>query len=158
MSASVTTVYVQNNGDQKTWKVEVTNSGNADCYNAKVTFTIPPGISMVGPLIDGTSEIEVTKGAYNPSEDKWYIGKILKDEVVSSSFEFQVDDISQADPIEDYFDIEALFESDCPDPEDCDNEAHLLMRVGEECIGIDLSAGPSDEDANYEGGLNITID
>lgn len=157
MSASVTTVYVQSNGDKKTWRVEISNSGGTDCYNATITFTIPAGISLVGPLIDGTSEIEVSRGVYNPSEKRWYIGKVAAGETVSSPFEFEVDDISLADAIEEYFDVVALFDSDCPDPEDCDDEAHLLMRVGEECTEIDLSAGPSDEDANYEGGLNITI-
>lgn len=157
MSETIVTVGITANGEEHTWTVEITNISGTICYDASLTLTIPTGISLIGPLLSGSmTEIDVVKGAYDPVNDIWQIGNIDPGQTISTDFEFRVDDISQADPIDDHFLIEGQLNSSCLEVDDCDNKTSLILKVGDVCDTIDLSAG-ADTDEDCENEIDLVI-
>lgn len=147
--------YITQNGDTATWTVEISNpSLTRDCHNAIFTLTIPAGVSLTGPAVDASTEIAVSQGVYSNSLKTWYIGSIPKNSTISTQFIFTVNDISLIDSLNGWFQIDGVLLSDCI-ADDCENEIHLLMIEGEACNEVDISVG--EEEADYEGGLNISV-
>lgn len=150
MAANTVVKAIYEDGDVRTWVVQAKNEANHKCYNAQVQFTIASGISLTGPALAGSSSINVEKGVYNPTTKIWYIGNMEANEIIESSFEFTVDDISLVDPDENYFEIKAVISSSCIDPDNCDNTAYLLLQPGGACKPVDLAAGFDEADCCQE--------
>lgn len=146
MGANTVVKAIYANGDERTWVVEVENETDRKCYNAKATFTIPDGISLIGPAISGSTAISVEKGVYNPSTKVWYLGELLGHQIVESPFIFRVNDIDLVDPTNNYFEIKVVVESSCTDSDLCDNTAYLLLQPGGDCKPVDLAAGYDEAD------------
>lgn len=123
-------------------KVEACGHATEKCENATVTFTIPAGIRLTGPVKEyGSSEIAVSTGVYNAASTSWLLGTLLPTECFATNFEFTVDDITQADPETDAFVITALLSSGCTDGSTDDNLLTITVNVRTNCSVEDLTIG-----------------
>lgn len=149
--SGVTTKYVTQDGDVVKWKVKVENTSTGPCQENRVVFTIPTGILLTGPSTGGLPEILVSKGSYDRTTDTWWIGELIGGESTETEFEFTIDDITQADPLNGYFIVEAQMSSLCVE-DTADNKSELVIQTTAECEDGDLSIG-SGEDVD----VNISI-
>lgn len=143
---------VQNDGDIITWEVVVTNTLSHSCSNVKATFTIPSGLAINGPFIDGSTAIDVPKGVFQVS-DLWHIGTMAAAEVQTLSLEIIVTDITLVDPIDNRFVLSVAITTGCSETLTEDNVVAVIIEIGEEtsnevCVGsssenifTDLSIG-----------------
>jgi hypothetical protein len=137
-----TTKLVQNDGDKVTWKLKITNLSNVNCFGTQIVFTIPTGVSLTGPLGTNGVSISVPKGSFNPTSNTWFIGEISANSSSDSvEWEFTVDDITQANELDDSFIIEAVVTSRCGDENSVDNTLELMITVGEDCSQINITLG-----------------
>lgn len=143
---------VSTNGDKVDWPAfEVCGDQFQKCFNAKVTLTLPDGVSLVGPSDPNSSIIKVPEGYYNVSEDIWYVGDVDAGYCTDSiSFEIQVDDISQADPVDNRFIVTAVLTSSCVETSTSDNSQVLVIEVKDACENIDLSIGENLESGSTD--------
>ena len=128
------------NGDQATWVLKVCNDSSIKCHNGKVTFTIPNGVSLTGPSNLNSTVINVPHGYYDNVGKIWYLGD-LESQTCSdeASFEFTVDNITLADPLDDRFTITAVFTTSCEETVTSDNTSTLIIEVVDDCENISLS-------------------
>lgn len=130
---------ITENGATVDWTLKVCGDSNNKCFNTQVAFTIPTGVRLTGPISEGSSIVDVSKGFYKTTNTTWYIGTLLKTECTETSFTFTVDDISQA--TNGRFDITASLTSSCTDGGPENNTVGLIIETEEDCedCGISLT-------------------
>ena len=133
---------IEKNGDEVTWSVEVKNLTNEVCYNTDFAIVVPAGISLIGPLVNNTTQIDVSEGTWNPFTNTWRLGDVEGDQTVTTNFIFRVDDMTLVDPINNWFEVKGTLTSSCTELNDCNNITYLILTENDECDEIDLSAGP----------------
>lgn len=131
---------VNANGDVVNHTLTVSGDDVRTCSNVVITFTIPNGVSLTGPSDAGSSIINVPKGFYNTTTDKWHVGDLAAGESVSNTFEFTVDDIGLAD-VDDTFTLTFTGTSSCTEAASADNSSILIITVVEECTQVVITAG-----------------
>lgn len=131
---------VSANGDIVNWILQPCNDSNIKCHNAKITFTIPNGVSLTGVSDQNSTVINVPSGYYDNTDKIWYIGDLDKNTCADQApFEFTVDNITLADPLDDRFTITAVFTTSCEETVTSDNTSTLIIEVVDDCENISLS-------------------
>lgn len=119
------TVYAPQNGDVVVWPLKVC-APNVSCTNVQISFAVPSGVSITGPLVVGsTTEIE-SPGWFDLSGDLWYVGDVDLGECIELNLEFTVTDNSQKDGGLNGFIITSTATSDCASPVE---NASLLIKI-----------------------------
>lgn len=135
MSQKSTIKYFSDNGDIVNWTIDVSNLTQFKCYNAVLSFYIPEGVKLYGPKEEGSSQIIVPKGTFNPSEIAWKIGDLEGNEEVQANFIFQVTDKSLVDDLDKWFKVEILLTSSCSEKQTCNNRSALYITLEEDSCG-----------------------
>ena len=145
-------MYVNNDGDIVTWTITIKNELSGSCPDVKGTITIPDGLAINGPFIEGTSAIDVPKGVFQVS-DIWRLGTLVSGESYTLDLEIIVTDISLVDPIDNRFVLSIVVTTGCTETTTEDNVSSVIIEIGEEtssevCVGssgenifTDLSIG-----------------
>lgn len=135
---------VKQNGDTVDWTMEVrNNSPTVDCLNVKIAFTIPSGVRLIGPANVGSTQINVSQGYYNLSNNTWFLGDLAKGTMVTQLFTFIVDNIALKNEDDDRFLITATLTSSCTETDATDNVDVLAIEVVDPCTQVSLSIGSS---------------
>jgi hypothetical protein len=130
---------VSANGDKVNWTLEVCNNSALVCFNAQVAIDIPTGVRLSGPSELNSSVIIVPVGYYNLSDNTWYLGDLSANECSTVNLEFTVDDVNQADPIDNRFTIPATLTTSCAGDDASNNIQNLIIEVTDPCSDVDLS-------------------
>lgn len=144
------------NGDTVDFKLTVNGDQFDVCENAKVTFTIPNGVSLSGPSPAGSTEITVPKGYYNLSTNVWHIGDLAVMEQIEITFEFTVDNINLKDSNDDRFIVIMTLSSACTEQSASDNTTTLVIEVVDPCTQVSLSIGAT-TDATSASSSDLSI-
>ena len=136
---------ITQNGDKVTWPVKVTSDKTIN--DLRVEFDIPDGLKLVGPYIDdNTPVINPDRGAYNPDDDKWFVGTIEKDELIVQNFTFEVEDITKINLQGDgRFTVKATAVTDTVETTTTDNEGVLVLQTSPTCADLKLRIGTGEE-------------
>jgi len=145
MANNTTNKTVAVTGDTVHWTIAISNESDELCYDASVEFTIPDGISISGPSDSGSSAINVERGAFDPVNDIWHVGKMNPWEKVETNFIIRVDNIDSVDPDLGKFILEALATSSCLEENCCDNTTFLVLDIGEAPDCADISIGEEEQ-------------
>jgi len=133
---------VSDDGDTFVFDYVIKGDANINCFNAQLVVDIPVGISLIGPLISPTStDIAVPKGYYVVGTDTWLIGDLSAGEEVLVAFEFQVDDISLADPLDGRFFVQFTLTSDCTESDPLNNLLTLTIGTTPEVCDATVTIG-----------------
>ncbi len=131
---------VSTNGTVVDWILQPCNASNIKCHNGKITFTIPNGVSITGPSDQNSTVINVPTGYYDNTTKIWHIGDLEKETCSDRApFEFTVDNITLANPLDDRFTIIAVFTTSCEETITSDNTNTLIIEVVDSCENISLS-------------------
>lgn len=136
------TVQIINNGDKVNWAVKVCNSlATSIAKNARLVLTIPNGVSLTGPSDEGSSVINVEKGIFDETINKWYLGDFAPGECVTQIFEITIDDVNLA--ISDIFTLTAALTGDCTEVTIEDNTDTLSIEIVDPCELVELTIIPT---------------
>lgn len=141
-------VSIDSDGQKRTWPLVFENLGPSQvtCTNTVATFTVPAGISIVGPKKTGTSIIDVEQGFFNRTTNEYAIGNLTYGDSIPLDLEFQVDNISLA-PVDGIFVVNVDLSSSCVETSELNNYATFLLEVVDPCTQVTLvMEGYTEED------------
>ena len=138
---SQTTYIVNNTGDSVVWAVEIRNTGSYACHGTIIQFTIGSALTLVSTDVVAPNG-GVAVGAYNPTQNKWYVGTLNPGDSGIIVLTFNVNDV---DAISANLLVTASAVTSCDESSLADNSWELQVYKDPQCLtNLEISTNTPD--------------